>query len=381
MSVSTIAGQLTDRVTGYGVPAPAFTVVVDGVDVTKKSRSRLISLSLTDNREAEADTLELVLDDTDGELDLPRRGALIHLAIGWQGKPLIPKGAYTVDEITHSGAPDQLTITARSADFRASLNVNREQSWHNVTLSDIAKTIATRNKLTAKVQPELAQIKIDHSDQTNESDASYLSRLGREYGFVLNIKNSALRLISAGSERTADGKPIPTITITRKSGDQHQFTIADRDAYTGVTAHYINHHKAEREGVTVKRRRKKQHTATPTQKKDPGQTTGDKHQGDYLIGSDENVLVLRHTYASEGNAKRAAKSAWERLQRGTASFSITLATGQPEITPEYPVKVSGFKPAIDEARWTITAVTHEIGDSGLISTLEMEVSVDTLDMV
>lgn len=129
------------------------------------------------------------------------------------------------------------------------------------------------------------------------------------------------------------------------------------------------------------RRRKKQHTATPTQEKDPGQTTGDKHQGDYLIGSDENVLVLRHTYASEGNAKRAAKSAWERLQRGTASFSITLATGQPEITPEYPVKVSGFKPAIDEARWTITAVTHEIGDSGLISTLEMEVSVDALDMV
>lgn len=128
MSFSTIAGQLTDRVTGYGVPAPAFTVVVDGVDVTKKSRSRLISLSLTDNREAEADTLELILDDTDGELDLPRRGALIHLAIGWQGKPLISKGAYTVDEITHSGAPDQLTITARSADFRASLNVNREQS-------------------------------------------------------------------------------------------------------------------------------------------------------------------------------------------------------------------------------------------------------------
>lgn len=381
MSFSTIAGQLTDRATGYGIPAPAFTVVVDGVDVTKKSRNRLISLSLTDNREAEADTLELVLDDTDGELDLPRRGALIHLAISWQGKPLIPKGAYIVDEITHSGAPDQLTITARSADFRASLNVNREQSWHNVTLSDIAKTIATRNKLTAKVQPELAQIKIEHSDQTNESDASYLSRLGREYGFVLNIKNSTLCLISAGRGRTADDNPIPTITITRKSGDQHQFTIADRDAYTGVTAHYINHHRAEREDITVKRRRKKQLTATPAQEKAPGQTTGDKHQGDYLIGSDENVLVLRHTYASEGNAKRAAKSAWERLQRGTASFSITLATGQPEITPEYTVKVSGFKPAIDKAEWTITAVTHEIGDSGLISTLEMEVSVDALDMV
>ncbi|EAA6842075.1 phage late control D family protein [Salmonella enterica subsp. enterica] len=380
MAFSDIAGQLTDRITGYDVPAPAFTIVVDGVDVTQKSQSRLISLSLTDNREAEADTLEMVLDDTDGRLDLPARGALINLAIGWQGKPLTPKGAYTVDEITHSGAPDQLTITARSADFRASLNVIREQSWHDVTLSDIAKTIAGRNKLTAKVQSQLAQIKIDHSDQTNESDASYLSRLGREYGFVLSIKNSTLMLLAAGSGKTAGDNPIPTIIITRQSGDQHQFTVADRDAYTGVTAHYINHHKAAREEIKVKRRRHKKQPPAP-QEKDPGKLSGNRHQGDYLIGSDENVLVLRHTYASEGNAKRAAKSAWERLQRGTASFSITLATGRPEITPEYPVQVSGFKPAIDKAKWTITAVTHEIGDNGLISTLEMEVSVDTLDMI
>lgn len=374
MDFSSVAGQLTDRITGYSIPAPAFRVVVDGQDVTQKAQSRLISLSLTDNRDAEADTLELVLDDTDGRLDLPRRGAPIHLAIGWQGESLIPKGTYTVDEITHSGAPDQLTITARSADFRESLNVRREQSWHDVTLADIAKTIASRNKLKPKVQQELEQIKIDHNDQTNESDASWLSRLGREYGFRFSIKNGVLLLISAGSGKTAGGKPLPTITITRKDGDRHQFTLADRDAYTGVTAHYIDHRKAEREKIHIKRR-------TRTQEQSPGKTSGDRHQGDYLIGSDENVLVLRHTYASEGNAKRAARSAWERLQRGTASFSITLAIGRPELTPEFPVKISGFKPAIDDADWTIKSVTHEIGDSGLITTVEMEVNADALDMV
>lgn len=374
MTFSTVAGQLTDRMTGYSVPAPAFHIVVGGKDITKKAQSRLISLSLTDNREAEADTLELVLDDTDGGLDLPRRGALIRLSIGWQGETLIPKGTYTVDEITHTGAPDQLTITARSADFRASLNVRREQSWHNITLADLAKTIATRNKLNASVQPGLEQLKIDHSDQADESDASYLARTGKEYGFSFSVKNGTLLLISAGSGKTAGIKPLPTITLNRKSGDRHQFTIADRDAYTGVIAHYIDHHKARREKIHIRRRHR-------TQEKDPGKLTGNRHQGDYLIGSDENVLVLRHTYASAGNAKRAARSAWERLQRGAATFTLTLAIGRPELTPEYPVKIRGFKPTINAADWTIKSVTHEIGDGGLITTLEMEVSADRVDMV
>ncbi|HBA9511466.1 TPA: phage late control D family protein [Escherichia coli] len=360
--------------TGYGIPAAAFRIVVDGRDVTKKAQSRLISLSLTDNREAEADTLELVLDDADGGLDLPRRGAQVHLSIGWQGETLIPKGTYTVDEITHSGAPDQLTITARSADFRASLNIRREQSWHNITLADLAKTIATRNKLNVRVQPGLAQLKISHSDQADESDASYLTRTGKEYGFSFSVKNGALILISAGSGKTAGDRPLPTVTINRSSGDRHQFTIADRDAYTGVIAHYINHHRAAREKIHIRRRHR-------VQEKDPGKLTGNRHQGDYLIGSDENVLVLRHTYASAGNAKRAARNAWERLQRGAATFSITLAIGQPELTPEYPVKIRGFKPAINAADWTIKSVTHEIGDSGLITTLEMEVSADEVNMV
>lgn len=53
---------------------------------------------------------------------LPRRGAVITLALGWKGQPLFPKGAFTVDEIEHTGAPDRLTIRARSADFRETLN-------------------------------------------------------------------------------------------------------------------------------------------------------------------------------------------------------------------------------------------------------------------
>jgi hypothetical protein len=33
---------------------------------------------------------------------------------------------------------------------------------------------------------------------------------------------------------------------------------------------------------------------------------------DYLVGTDENVLVLNRTYANRSNAERAAKMNWER---------------------------------------------------------------------
>ena len=97
-------------------PRPAFSIEIEGKQLTALD-NRLISLSLTDNRGFEADQLDLELDDADGQIVLPRRGAVIQLALGWKGQPLFPKGAFTVDEIEHSGAPDRLTIRARSADF------------------------------------------------------------------------------------------------------------------------------------------------------------------------------------------------------------------------------------------------------------------------
>ncbi|MBX9474127.1 phage late control D family protein, partial [Yersinia enterocolitica] len=100
-----------------GHNAPDYAISVDGIDKSGGIKKRLMSLTLTDNRGFEADQLDIELDDSDGQLVLPRRGAKIAVALGWQGAALIDKGIFTVDEIEHSGAPDKLTIRARSADF------------------------------------------------------------------------------------------------------------------------------------------------------------------------------------------------------------------------------------------------------------------------
>lgn len=220
--------------------SPAFSITIEGKDVTTALDARLMSLTLTDNRGFEADQLDLELDDADGQIVLPRRGAVIQLALGWKGQPLFPKGAFTVDEIEHSGAPDRLTIRARSADFRETLNTRREKSWHQTTVGDVVKEIAARHDLKMALGKDLTDKALDHMDQTNESDASFLMKLARQYGAIASVKDGNLLFIRQGQGRTASGKPLPVITIERKAGDGHRFTLADRGAYTGVIASWLH---------------------------------------------------------------------------------------------------------------------------------------------
>ncbi|WP_416371448.1 phage late control D family protein [Yersinia intermedia] len=353
-----------------GHNAPDYSITLDGIDKSGGIKKRLMSLTLTDNRGFEADQLDIELDDSDGKLVLPRRGAKIAVALGWQGAALIGKGIFTVDEIEHSGAPDRLTIRARSADFRETLNIRRDQSYHKTTIGGIIKIIAERNKLTPTLNKAISDLTVEHIDQTNESDGNFITRLAKQYGAIAAVKNGNLLFIKQGQAKTASGKPIPVITIIRGLGDGHQFSMADRGAYTGVVANWLNTRTTEKPVVKVKRK-----TARTAKPKQP-----EEKQGEYLIGTDENVLTLRTTYASKHNAQRAAKSNWERLQRGAAKFSIQLAKGRADLYPEVPVKVIGFKKQIDEADWTLATVTHSVSDTGFTTALELEVKIDDLDM-
>lgn len=68
----------------YG-KSPGFSIVIEGKDVTTVLDNRLMGVTLTDNRGFEADQLDLELDDADGQIVLPRRGAVIQFALGWKG--------------------------------------------------------------------------------------------------------------------------------------------------------------------------------------------------------------------------------------------------------------------------------------------------------
>ena len=368
--------------------APAFMLKQDNEDITQDFSDRLISLTMTDNRGFEADQLDIELDDTDGQIALPPRGATLTLWLGWQGSGLIKKGTFTVDEIEHRGAPDTLTIRGRSADFRGSLNSRREQSWHDTTLGVIVETIAARNKLEASVADTLKAIPVPHIDQTQESDAVFLSRLADRNGASVTVKAGKLLFLKAGSGKTASGKPIPLMTLERGDGDRHQFAIADREAYTGVTAKWLHTKdpKPQKQKVKLKRKPKEQHLralqhpkATKTTVKPKAKKEQEAREGEYMAGEADNVLELTTIYATKAQAMRAAQAKWDKLQRGVAEFSISLAIGRADLFPEMPVAVKGFKRVIDEQAWIISRVAHNLNRSGYTTSLELEVKISDVE--
>jgi phage protein D len=319
---------------------PAYRISLDGLTITDRISPRLISLTLTDKRGLEADELELVLSDHDGRLQIPPRNATLDVSIGWQDD-LVDKGSYVVDEAEHSGAPDRLRLRARSADFRDAGAAKRSQSWDKVPLGTIVSDIATRQDLTPVTAPELGLENVKHLDQTNESDRHLLTRLAERFDAIAAVKDGNLLFSPRGQGTKASGLPMPTATLTRQDGDRHRWTSAERESYDGVIAEWHDLDSGERQEA--------------------------------VAGSEENAKRLRSVYATEEEALDAAQGEKNRIDRGTAEFSLTLAEGQPDLTPETRLTLQGFKEEIDGTDWIVTECRHRMDDGGYITEITAEV--------
>lgn len=321
-------------------PRPICRLEVDGRDITAAIEKRLMSIELTDNRGLAADQLDVTLSDHDGHLVIPPKGATLRLWLGWSDTGLVDKGSYTVDETEHSGTPDQLNIRARSVDLSSGLKVKRERSWHDETIESVVQAIAGAYGLGPLVSAALSAIQLVHLDQANESDANLLSRLGQEHDAIATVKAGKLLFMPIGNATSASGLNLPHITLTRRDGDQHRFLQADRDSYTGVRAFYYDVNSAEKKEA--------------------------------VSGGGENIKDLRHSYTDQKSALVAARAEWNKLQRGTATLSYSLARGRPDLTPELTYSLTGIKQEISDIIWLGGNVKHSFTSDSFTTSLELE---------
>lgn len=354
-------------------------------DITTLISHRLMSMTIADNRGFEADEIDIQLSDHDGKLAFPRRGAMLEVAIGWQGEQLIPKGKFIVDELQYSGSPDSLTLRARSADLRGSLSDKKERSFDNISFENLINQIAKENQLEGACAEAFKEKVIPHLDQTNESDINLLSRLAENYDAIATVKNGKLLFMPVGLGLTVSGKALPTIEITRQMGDNFSFSLTESDNYKAVRAYWHNMDNGKKGVVLIDKNTKIERLAKPTQHTEEGGTSTETSKTKKKVTlvqtqpveTDSNKMkTLRHTYKTEAYAINAAKAAFDKMRRGIASLSINLADGNALLMPELRVRVSGFKDQIDSSRWIISKVTHNLTTSGFTTSLELELDIN-----
>lgn len=379
-----IFNAITD--TGGNHLTPVAKLSINGKPFNTDALSRIISISLTDKSGFEADELTVSLSDHDGKLALPPKSAEITIALGYIETGIVDKGSYKITEVSWSGAPDTLHITAQSADTSDRFSEAKEKSWHKTSLKEIIESIAAANGYTPIIGKAYQDEKIDHIDQSNESDAAFLSRLAERYDAIATVKHGRLLFVSSGEATTASGQPLPTIRISRNSGDQYAFRYSNTESYNAVRAYYIDKQTGKKHEVVITEDNydpvKKTVITTKkykTKRKDGKThktTTKEVTEIKQVDTAGKKIKTLRHTYQSPKTAATGARAAYKKLKRGAMEFDISLAIGRPDVAPESPVTLQGFKPEIDAEKWVGKETVHTLDSNGLTTAVKLQSLID-----
>jgi len=315
-------------------------MVADRADITAAIADRLISLKVTDEAGFKSDTLTFDLDDRDGIIALPRHGASLQVWLGYVETGLSPVGVFVVDEVTLSGFPQTLSVSAKAADMTGDIKESQTRSFDNITLGALVKTVAGEHGLTGKVDGALAGVLFTHLDQTAESNLHLITRLAKQHNGVAKVTNDTLIVAAAGQSRSMSGASLPTIAINKWDVSDYHASLTDREKYAAVTATY--HDKSEAKTISV--------------------STSDQ----------KPALILRHTYDDKASAVRAAKDKLDSLEQGRNTLDVSLAMGNPALGAESALVLNGFRPGISGPTWTVTRVEHQFSNAGFKTTIAAE---------
>jgi phage protein D len=317
---------------------PLYSILVDGKDYTAQLAERLVSLVLTDIEGQKSDYIEIALDDREPHLAAPDPGAVIQVALGYAGQPLVAKGAYTHTDTDFAGPPASMVIRADAANLQRAFRARRTRSFDDITLADLLAGVAASHGYSANISPELAAQRIEHLDQVEESDIALLTRVVRDRGGVFKSTGGALVAIAAGSGRNALGQLLPAVTIRPK----------------GLTRWNLSYHETTRAGAVVA---KWQDFAAARLER-------------IQAGTGTPVIELPALYPNATEAYAAASAELQRRARSSANGSLTMP-GDPNLMADGRLLLEGFRPKVD-GEYTIHQVTHTIGRRGYTSRVEFE---------
>lgn len=327
---------------------PAWSVTANGQDISARLADHLLELVIIDQSGIEADVLELRVADPRATVRRPALGSTLTAALGYAPKPLTPMGEWTLDSVSLELAPRVWVLRAHSADLRGGLRTRRSNGFEDIYLSNIVAVIAERNGLTPVVSKDLENARVARIDQTNESDISFLTRLGQLYDALVTVKSGHLILAKRGRGVTASGEPLPAVNLTLAEVSNGHFSHDEVEIYTAVEARWRN--VITKEDVWIR---------AGSAPGEPGQDV-----------TPEGVWRLRGLFPNDAAARAAAEAKLNAQARQSATLSLDLP-GRTDIAAETPLQLTGFSADFD-GRWIVTRAQHVLDENGYQLSLEAE---------
>lgn len=309
---------------------PQIEVTIDGNPVAGAFYERLVSITVTDKDEADADTVDIELHDGPPSfLAIPRKGAIIDVRLGYGA--LRSLGKFTVDKVSVKCLPYSMSISGKSADLRKTkLKEKKERHWDNKRLKDIVGEIAQESGLTPAIDAEIGEFEYPWLAQQDEQGFQFLYRLAERHNALFNVKNGRLIFAKRGSGNSATGAFVGSVVVSPSVivEGSCSFEANDRTKYSKVVAYYQDIDAAKRVEIEAE-----------------GDEDGD------------SVFRIPEPFASLEEADKAAQARAKDLKRGEGAASVTVI-GDTAIAAGAPLIFAGVRPGLDGAPYIIDTATH-----------------------
>ncbi len=317
---------------------PDFSVTSNGNDITADIADRLLKLSVKDEAGLKSDTCSIELDDRDQKLSLPATGVELEIKVGFEN--LVSLGKYTVDEVTVKHPPSRVSVKGKA--MQDDFKTKKTRSWDDKYISEIVAQIGMEHGLNSRVASQFQGIKIEHIDQTEESDINFLTRLGKDHGAVVKPAGGMLLFVNQGEGKSASGQSLGTAEILLEECISWSATVSERGNYETVTARFNDKETGLEQTVSA------------------GLITGNE---------DGLTHKIKKLYPTELEALDAAESELKSLNTGKISVNLTII-GRTDIFAERPIKLTGFRSDPVSGNFTIHSVTHELSSNGYITKID-----------
>lgn len=323
-----------------------YQVMVAGQNISSRLAPLLTSLRINDREGTHSDTCEIVCDDKDGMILLPRDGDPMMVALGWEGSPVASVFVGTVDEVKSSGSRGggrELRISAKGLDTKGKAKEGQQLNVDNATVGDALNKAAKSSGISVQVDPSFASVKREWWGLNDESFLHFGERVARELGGAFKIQGNRAILTKKGGGSVSGG--IMPIVVGAWGANLMSWDIAPfmgRPRHKKVRARFYDRAKAK------------------------WKETEAEVQDDGAVAT----LSDRYSRADEGEAKGSADNGARESEKEKGGGSAEI-DGNASAKPGGTFMLVGARPGVDGA-YRIEGVEHSYTRSGWVTKLDLK---------